>query len=64
MFEIFKTLFAGTYETKTTDINPATGLPLIENSQIDVAGNVSGFSNDYNHFDSHSFHSSSFSSFE
>lgn len=64
MFEIFKSLFVRTSETKPQEINPATGLPLIENSQIDVAGNVSGFSNDYNHFDSHSFHSSSFSSFE
>lgn len=64
MFETFKSLFVGISEAKPQEINPATGLPLIENSQIDVAGNVSGFSNDYNHFDSPSFHSSSFSSFE
>lgn len=64
MFEIFKTLFAGLNETKTTEINPATGLPLIENSQIDVAGNVSGFSNDSYCFQSNDCHSNSFSTFD
>lgn len=64
MFGFFKTLFAEFNGTKTTEINPATGLPLIENSQIDVAGNVSGFSNDSHYFHSNDYHSNSFSTFD
>lgn len=64
MFEIFKSLFVGISEAKPQEINPATGLPLIENTQIDVAGNISGFSNDSHHFHSNDFHSNSFSIFD
>jgi hypothetical protein len=62
MINLFKDIFLVLTETKPVEINPATGLPLIENSQIDVGGNFFGFSNDS--FNNHS-HSSfdSFSSF-
>lgn len=62
MFSFFKSIFTGLTETKPQDINPATGLPMIEDSQIDMGGNFWGFSNDS--FNDHS-HSSfdSFNSF-
>jgi hypothetical protein len=62
MFSFFKDILTTLTETKPMEINPATGLPLIEDTQIDVAGNFFGFSNDG--FNDHS-HSSfdSFSSF-
>jgi hypothetical protein len=55
MINLFKDIFSVLTETKPVEFNPSTGLPLIENSQIDVGGNFYGFSNDS--FDS----SSSFS---
>lgn len=62
MFNILKDIFIAMTETKPVEINPATGLPLIDDTQIDVGGNFFGFSND--NFNVHS-HSSfdSFSSF-
>ena len=59
MFSFFKDILTTLTETKPMEINPATGLPLIEDTQIDVGGNFYGFSNDS--FDSTSnFNSSDF----
>ena len=64
MFEIFKSLFVGISEAKPQEINPATGLPLIENTLIDITGNISGFSNDSHYSLSNDCHSNSFSTFD
>jgi hypothetical protein len=62
MFSFFKDILTALTETKSMEVNPANGLPMIEDTQIDVAGNFFGFSNDS--FNDHS-HSSfdNFSSF-
>lgn len=62
MFSFLKNMFSANTEIKPVEVNFATGLPLIEDSQIDVGGNFFGFSS--NSFNEHS-HSSfdSFSSF-
>jgi len=62
MINLFKDIFSALTETKPVEVNPATCLPLIEETQIDVGGNFFGFSNDS--FNDHS-HSSfdSFNSF-
>lgn len=46
MFSIFKSIFTGLTETKPAEVNPANGLPMIKDSQIDVGGNFFGYSND------------------
>lgn len=46
MFRFFKDIFSAFTETKSIEINPANGLPMFENSHIDVEGNDYGFSND------------------
>lgn len=61
MFSFFKDIFSAFTETKSVEVNPANGLPMIENSQIDVGGNFFGCSNDtFGAGDT----SSSFSSFD
>lgn len=57
MFSFLINMFSANTEIKPVEVNFATGLPLIEDSQIDVGGNFFGFSNDS--FDSTSNFSSS-----
>lgn len=64
MFSFFKDIFSAMTEMKTIELNPANGLPMIEDTQIDVGGNFFGFSNDNHNFQSDSFNSNSFSSFD
>ena len=46
MFSFLKNMFSANTEIKPVEVNFATGLPLIEDSQIDVGGNFFGYSND------------------
>lgn len=62
MINLFKDIFSAMTEKKPIEINPATGLPLIDDTQIDVSGNFYGFDNDSFNDNSHSSFDS-FSSF-
>jgi hypothetical protein len=57
---IWNFLFGGTDSQSTTTINPANGLPMIDNSIIDVAGNAYG--TDSNDWSSSTIPDNSFSS--
>lgn len=46
MFSFLINMFSANTEIKPVEVNFATGLPLIEDSQIDVGGNFFGYSND------------------
>lgn len=63
MFSFLINMFSANTEIKPVEVNFATGLPLIEDSQIDIGGNFFGFSNDSFSTDNSIF-SNSFSSFE
>lgn len=63
MFSFLKNMFSANTEIKPVEVNFATGLPLIEDSQIDVGGNFFGFSND-SFSANDTFILSSFSSFD
>jgi|GEM_PF-2090106 len=63
MFSFLINMFSANTEIKPVEVNFASGLPLIEDSQIDVGGNFFGFSNDSLSAND-TFSSSSFSSFD
>lgn len=50
---LFKSLFDTMFSNNSTgpllEINPANGLPMIENSHIDVQGNLYGTDNNTSH---------------
>jgi hypothetical protein len=46
MINLFKDIFSALTETKPVEFNPANGLPMIEDTQMDIGGNFFGYSND------------------
>lgn len=63
MFNLFRAISNVFNDTKPVEVNPANGLPMIEDSNIDIQGNVFGFSSD-SFSTNDTFGSGSFSSFD
>jgi hypothetical protein len=64
MFSLFKNIFSAITDTPV-EINPANGIPIIDNTNIDISGSFYGFSNDtFNDWSNSSLDNSGLSSFD
>lgn len=62
MLNLFRSIFNLVIDSNSVEINPSTGLPLVDNTQVDVGGNFFGQTNFHNNDHGHSSFNS-FSSF-